>query len=192
MQWDISLHYVYVPGARCLIGLPQKRAAERSPLGHWQQHARAFLTASEVCKLECAAPLTQSPVHYRLQMLSPSTCWGCSYSELNCMPAGNRQPAAASYVQPDALTDEDLDEPSPARMLPAIRTAPRPRAQPLARQPQSAVSTSNSFQRFYHLSISGRSLDSRGPTSILVAGAVLACSSQAVVLTSHASTAAVA
>lgn len=53
--------------------------------------------------------------------------------------AGNRQAANASMVQPDALTDEELDDPSPRRAPPAVRTAPRADTFGPSRQLRSSV-----------------------------------------------------
>ena len=58
--------------------------------------------------------------------------------------AGNRQAANASMVQPDALTDEELDEPSPRRAPPPVRTAPRADAFGPSRPLQSSVRTHTS------------------------------------------------
>lgn len=55
--------------------------------------------------------------------------------------AGNRQAATASMVQPDALTDEELDNPSPRRAPPPVRTAPRADTFGVSRQLQSLVRT---------------------------------------------------
>ena len=61
--------------------------------------------------------------------------------------AGNRQATVTALVQPDALTDDELDDTPPARVLAPIRTALRRDAQATAAHPQPAVST------LHHISV---------------------------------------
>lgn len=55
--------------------------------------------------------------------------------------AGNRQATVTALVQPDALTDDELDDTPPARALAPIRTVPRRDAQATMAHSQPVVST---------------------------------------------------
>ena len=77
----------------------------------------------------------------------PLTCWMHKSGGRQILKAvmadyaGNRQATVTALVQPDALTDDELDDTPPARALAPIRTVPRRDAQATMAHSQPAVST---------------------------------------------------